>query len=351
MGRSISHFTRDPAGVRIGRIKAQALVLLALFTLMAATQSFAQTQSGSNETIEPVPGTPPEKISARIFVVDVLDIDSVSQTIMVDFVVTLNWSAPGLEGRFDSAPDFDRGALWTPKVQIVGDMGLRQKMQHDMEIEPDGSITTVQRYIGRLSSRMHLKDFPLDRHKIAIQVVIADRQKTLIETLTGKSGQAATLTVADWNIGQGKAYTKPYELLDDRFPSVVYEFEARRAVGYYIWKVMLPLVLIICMSWVVFWVEPTHLAIQITSGITSMLTMIAYRFALQGFVPKVAYFTRMDRFTTGATLLVFLALAQAIMTGRLASNGRTELANKMDYFCRWLFPVVTVGVIVFSFLL
>lgn len=349
MGRSLSHFTLDPASTRTGWIKAQVCVFLALFMLMAATQSFAQTLSGINETIEPGPGAMPEKISARIFVVDVLDIDSVSQTILVDFVITLRWSVPGLEGQFDSAPDFDRRNLWTPKVQIVGDMGLRQKMQYEVEIQPDGSIATVQRYVGRLSSRMNLKDFPLDRHKITIQAVIANRQEALVEALVGKSGQAATLTVADWNIGQGKAYTESYELLDDRFPSVVYEFEVRRAIGYYVWKVMLPLVLIICMSWVVFWVEPTRLAIQITSGITSMLTMIAYRFALQGFVPKVAYFTRMDRFTTGATLLVFLALAQAVMTGRLASNGRTELANKMDYFCRWLFPAATVGTIVFSF--
>ena len=56
----------------------------------------------------------------------------------------------------------------------------------------------------------------------------------------------------------------------------VLEFEAHRLLGFYIWKVMIPLVLIVFMSWTVFWIDPVHVAAQIGVATTSMLTFIAY---------------------------------------------------------------------------
>lgn len=65
--------------------------------------------------------------------------------------------------------------------------------------------------------------------------------------------------------------------------------------------------------------------------------------------PKVSYFTRMDTFTTGSTFLVFLALLVAILTGKLMSNGRRELACQLDVICRPVFPVAFLLLIAYSF--
>ena len=60
----------------------------------------------------------------------------------------------------------------------------------------------------------------------------------------------------------------------------VFEFTASRNVQHYILKVILLLVLIVIMSWSVFWLDPIHSSSQINIAIASMLTLIAYRFAV-----------------------------------------------------------------------
>jgi hypothetical protein len=112
---------------------------------------------------------------------------------------------------------------------------------------------------------------------------------------------------------------------------------------------MFPLFLIVGMSWAVFWIDSSNIGPQIGTATASMLTLFAYRFALGGLIPKVSYFTRMDSFITASTLLVFLALLVAILTGKLATGEHGELAQRIDVVCRTLFPGSFAGVIAFLF--
>ena len=105
-------------------------------------------------------------------------------------------------------------------------------------------------------------------------------------------------------------------------------------------KVILPLILIVMMSWVVFWIYPENAASQISALITSMLTLVAYRFAIDSQVPKVSYTTRMDEFIFMSTLLVFIALVQVIVTSTLARSNKVSTARKLDKMSRIVFPVM-----------
>ena len=62
---------------------------------------------------------------------------------------------------------------------------------------------------------------------------------------------------------------------------------ASRQTGYYVLKVILPLVLIVIMSWVVFWIDPNEPGTQISVAVTSILTLVAYRFMIDSLLPNV----------------------------------------------------------------
>jgi hypothetical protein len=129
------------------------------------------------------------------------------------------------------------------------------------------------------------------------------------------------------------------------------KFCARRHASHYLWKVLLPLVLIVAMSSIVFWIDPTESATQISVATTSMLTLIAYRFMVGSSLPPVPYLTRMDLFILGSTLLVFAALMQAVVTSIMAHKGRPDSARRADRWCRAVFPGLFVAVLVFSLVL
>jgi len=86
--------------------------------------------------------------------------------------------------------------------------------------------------------------------------------------------------------------------------------------------------------------DPEQLAPQMGVSTASVLTLIAFQFSLGYLLPRVSYLTRADRFVLGASTLVFLALAEAILSSRLAAAGRIELALRMDRHSRWIYPVL-----------
>jgi len=67
----------------------------------------------------------------------------------------------------------------------------------------------------------------------------------------------------------------------------------------------------------VFWLDLKYLPARMSVTVTSMLTLIAYRFLHGGDLPQLAYLTRMDHFLIGATLLVLLTVVQVAFTTAL----------------------------------
>jgi type IV secretory pathway VirB2 component (pilin) len=100
--------------------------------------------------------------------------------------------------------------------------------------------------------------------------------------------------------------------------------------------------IIVFMSWVVFWIAPENLGPRLSVAVTSMLTLIAYRFLLGQSLPRVSYLTRLDYFLLGCTFLVFAALVEVTATGAMAATGRGEKANKVNRQSRWIFPIAFV---------
>ena len=96
------------------------------------------------------------------------------------------------------------------------------------------------------------------------------------------------------------------------------------------------------MSWAVFWIDPTMGASQISVAVTSILTLIAYRFAIGNEVPKLPYLTLLDSLILLATILVFLSLVEVIATTALSINNRIETARAVDRYARWAFPLTFV---------
>ena len=94
------------------------------------------------------------------------------------------------------------------------------------------------------------------------------------------------------------------------------------------------------MSWAVFWIDPIHSNSQISIAVTSMLTLIAYRFAVDSQLPRLPYMTRLDAFILTSTVLVFFSLIEVLMTTILETNRQRERAKKIDRYFRVIFPAI-----------
>jgi hypothetical protein len=220
-------------------------------------------------------------------------------------------------------------------------------------VEPDGTALYAQRLYVEVSTRADFTNFPFDRQNFRIHVIAGGytRDEVTFTIEPTRTGRSKDLSVATWKVGALHAKSAPFEYTADArvFPGVVVELPATRHHSYYILKVIFPLVVVVLMSWTVFWIDPIYVAPQIGVSTTSILTLIAYQFVISGLVPKLSYLTRLDRFTIGSTVLVLLALVEVTVTISLATRERLDAAQRLDRWSRVAFPTAFAGVLVVAF--
>jgi hypothetical protein len=161
------------------------------------------------------------------------------------------------------------------------------------------------------------------------------------------------LTVTDWDVPSWKTFAELINIGPNVpvLPGVVFEFEAKRQVGFYFIKVLIPLVMIVFISLIVLFIDPSHIGPKFSIAITAILTLIAYRFLLGDLLPKISYLTHMDYFLFGSMFLVFAVLVETALVARLVGIEKEGRAKELDYWCRWAFVVLFIIILGASFLL
>lgn len=189
----------------------------------------------------------------------------------------------------------------------------------------------------------------MDKHSFTIHFIAAgytdDQLEFLPDTHRSVFGGSISddLSLPDWKVVSHEALTLTYTPIEViHTAGFAFRFDAKRHIVYYIWQVILPLAVVVVMSWAAFWVGRENVGVRIGVATSSILTLIAHRFVLASLLPRLPYMTRMDYFTVGSTLLVFMALITVIFTSFLAGKKHDSLAHKVDILARVTFPAIFI---------
>lgn len=299
----------------------------------------------------------PIKISVGLYLLDIMSISEAKQSYKADFVFTLKWKDPRLawsasKNELEScAVDLEK--IWKPKVFIFNQRVLAKEFEGTTAIYSDGTVTVGKRYIGTLASPHDLSSFPKDQSNLEIIILFTNGPK-VVEVVLDKEniGQENHFSIHNWKIGLGYAEVLDYKVpqLNKQFPSFFYSLPAKRYINFYLWKIIIPLILIIIMSWSVFWISPVHRVAQISLASAAILTTIMFQLTLTRFLPQISYLTRMDYFILFCTICVFSALIESVTTGIIAGRGEEERAIKIDKRSRILFPTIFTIVVLIIWL-
>jgi len=339
----------DPASMRRFRFAAAALAMIASGLLA--------------QTPVPLPPTPPRpdgdtgptKVRFAFWLADITSIDSVAQTFSAGIVIVLRWSDPKLAHPGPGAKRFALDDIWYPEILIGNEAEAADiSLPETADVAPDGTVVYRQRIVGAFSQSLNLRAFPFDHDTFRVRIIAPGHRPEDIEFLPDERavaaglrdgvGMADNLTLQDWRVTSIISRVEPYRITPGvEFAGFTVECAAARRAQHFVLKVILPLVLIVMMSWAVFWVEPTDTGSQIGVAVTAMLTLIAYRFAIDVYVPRLPYNTTLDAFVLMSSLLVFFSLIEVMVTTKLANRDRLGLARLIDRRCRWAFPLVFVA--------
>jgi len=319
----------------------------------AAERVVKQTEEKTVEKEErPDKWKGPTEVHFLIYVIDIDNIDGAAQNFAANFFTSLRWKDERLANNGKTLRQIPLAEVWNPRVLLVNPAGIvRSSMPEVVEVSPDGTVTYRQRYVGSISQPLELSQFPMDQHRFTIQFAAVGYRPNELqfvpEVVLAEGGAKLTggdiskqLSLPDWKIVKYEMLPIPYKpVAGISLPGFTFEFTAKRYLRYYLWQVVMPLILIVMMSFTVFWIDPANAGSQIGVATSSILTLIAYRFILAGLLPRLPYMTKMDYFVLGSTILVFFAMVEVIMTSTLARSNKDRLARNIDRLARLGFPV------------
>lgn len=325
---------------------------LLLLMLLGGAAADECALSNQGLTTRPAAGAGPTEVRLGLYVNDIIKIQDVEQSFVSDVFFRADWIDRRLVHDGPEPCTVSIEQIWTPNLQSLNRRSIERIRQPDLEVAPDGRVKFVLRVFGEFSYRADLGDFPFDSQEL-IYVIVAGYGPEEVQLVAHPKliGKAERVSVANWRIelGATRALTEYIAPADRHIARFDVVFEAERLTGYYTWQLLVPLFLVVMMSWAVFWIAPEFVPPRVGLAATSMLTLIAYRFAMTSILPPIAYLTRMDVFMVGSSVLVFGALAGTVAVTYVADRGNEALAGKINRSGRWLSPLLFLVVVAVAF--
>ena len=219
----------------------------------------------------------------------------------------------------------------------------------------------AERLVVTLSSRFALRRFPFDRQQLVVIIhpFLADGPQMKIQTR--RYLDLDRERVPDLHLAGAVALTALHSQVQMAptyggltVPEARFEIDVARRSSFYLWKVFMPLLLMVFLSWAVFWIEASDLSNQIQVAVTTILTVIAFAFAISATMPRLPYLTYIDAFFLECYIYVFIAVVE-LMTVHVThrSEVRRDLGLRIRKYSRWMIPasfVVTNVIIAVHFL-
>lgn len=299
----------------------------------------------------------PTEVEIAIYVIDVDEIDSAKQNFAASVYVEAHWKNPFLRHKGPDPMHRDLTEVWNPRLTVISQQMIWRSYPESVEVKPDGTVVYRQKIWGRFSQPLNLRDFPFDRQQLSIHVVSAglvEKQVELVPMMSpsGRSSAIATgFSLPDFSVASWSAAPVPYYPGQDGVSVAGYQMniEVVRKANYYVLKVIIPLCLIVVMSWLPRWMDPEQSGTNIGVSTSAFLTLVAYLFAITVLLPRVSYVTRMDRFILLSTLMVFAGLIQTVANTSMVRGKRKQLAERIDRKSRIVYPILLVLVLAVSF--
>lgn len=177
---------------------------------------------------------------------------------------------------------------------------------YEFEISPGEELTleVIFKEFGTTTIRNEydLKSFPFDKQQIKIHIhqnyyslenVRTDDSLYSHEELLHfvKKDAIQGWDIVNSSIGQRTHYDPKFSTF---FDGVEIILELERESAYYIFKIILPIILILIVCWSSIWITPREIESRLTITIVCLLSLIAYNFVIDSELPKLEYLTTMD---------------------------------------------------------
>jgi hypothetical protein len=345
------------------RLRSLPILAVACHLLSAGTQA----QEEPRFLLSPPPGDGPVVVQVGFFLSDVNRIDIEQQQFEVEGVLTLTWQddrlafdpeVVGVEEKvYQGNYQFSEIATgWWPQLVLANESGGYERQGLVLRNRFDGRMTYVEELNAVAEMPVELRRFPFDREQfeLVFEVLGFDKDQVMLVVDSSTTGVPAKgISLAEWQLEGVHAASGDHDpaYADGRQEmksAVVIALELARQPGFMLRVVVFPMVLLVMLSWSVFWMDRESLGERMDISFIGILTVVAYQIMVSSTIPRIPYFTLMSAFIYISFVTMCGSVVINLVVGRMDRTGRRELGDRIDRRCRWVFPTAYVTLLVLA---
>lgn len=220
----------------------------------------------------------------------------------------------------------------------------------------DGYITYVEKSSLTLQAPyFNFLKYPLDTQNFYFEVVsVLPQDFVHYYPLHEYSGLGDLLGEEEWILENARLETRTVTGLSGQDSDMIaLAFEGRRHITYYVIRVFMPMLVLVTVSWSLFFLDEYRKRIEIAGA--NLLVFIAFNWAISADLPKLGYLTFLDFILQWMFVVTGAIVVVNVILRRIKAGGRPELAHKIDtYVIKWVYPLLyaaIVGFAIFNFLI
>uniref|UniRef100_A0A8C7VUU9 Gamma-aminobutyric acid type A receptor subunit alpha6a n=2 Tax=Oncorhynchus mykiss TaxID=8022 RepID=A0A8C7VUU9_ONCMY len=335
-----------------------ALLILTLVTLPCVGCVYGQeSYAGENVTrildrlldgydnwLRPGSGGMVTEVKTDIFVTSFGPVSDVEMEYTIDMFFRQTWVDERL--KYDGAVEILRlnnkmvDKIWTPDTFF---RNSRKSIAHNMttpnklfRIMQNGTVLYTMRLTIVAECPMRLMDFPMDGHICPLRFGSYGYTNSEI-TFTWRKGLEASvdcpqesISLLQYDLVGQRLSTETFKSNTGDYSVMVVHFLLQRKLGYYLIQTYIPLIMVVVLSQVAFWINKESVPARTVASITTVLTMTTLSISARQSLPKVAYATAMDWFIAVCFAFVASALIEFAAVNYFATLEANKLKKKRN---------------------
>jgi len=340
------------------------VLILALCTVPSlAAQELSQTAASVTSLFGPPNEDGPVVVRAAFHLQDINDINDEAETFEFTGVLTLTWqdkrqafdpSQEQVEEKiYQGSYQFNElSRAWYPQVVLANEAGLYEKHGTLLRVRPDGTSTLIETVNAIAEADLNMRRYPFDTQRLdaVFEVLGFDRSEVVLEaqavpdTVSSQEIRIPQWELAGLRVSSGEQ-NAPYAGEPGASSTFVVSMAVERQSFFIFRLVVFPVVLIVMLSWSVFWMDRSSLGDRINVSFIGILTVVAYQMVVSGILPQISYMTLMHGILNFSFLVMCAAVVINLIVGELDKRGSTQAGDLIDYRCRRIFPLVYFGLL------
>lgn len=293
--------------------------------------------------VEPVP------VSISVTVDQISNVDQKAENFAVVATLNLRWQDPQLafprdECKCDSinyaatqiSQLINQASFW-PDYAFFNQQGRRDTQTSGATVTSEGEVIYFERFTVTLQAPdFDFRAFPFDNQKFYVRVASILADDIVVFEDAGTSSFGDQLGEEEWVIVETETTVETLENINSTRSMFNLRFNAVRHLNFYIFRIFLPITIILIVSWITFFLRDYGKRVDVSSA--NLLLFVAFNFTISGELPRLGYLTFLDMVLVVGFILTAFTLTLNVVFKRIEVSGRDKLVKKIDGLVIWLYP-------------